>query len=89
MFERVADVRVRACAEGVVMPDETLCVDTTRTRARVATSSSKTCFVEGAVSIGETLWVTGRVVSGSWASARVAHSHTRSVHVAGRVRITW
>lgn len=71
------------------MPDETLRVDATRARTRVATGSTETSVVKGAVSICEALRVAGRVVSSPWTPARVTHSHARSVHAAGGVRVAW
>lgn len=89
MFEGVAYVRVRARTERVVVPDETLRIDTTRARTRVATGSTKTSFVKGAVSICEALRVAGRVVSSPRTTARVTHSYARSVNAAGGVWVAW
>lgn len=88
VFEWVADERVRAGANRVVMPDEAVSVDTTRAGTRVPTRLVETRFVKRAVSVGEALRVTVRVVGSARATTRITHGHAGLVDVAGGVRVT-
>lgn len=74
---------MRTRADGTVMPDVTLSVDATRTRTWVPTLVAKTSLVKGAVGIGQTLRMAGRIVCSTRSPTRVTHYDCGTVHIAG------
>lgn len=77
-----------------MVPDGTVSVDSTGARAWVSAFLAHTRLVEGAVSVGEALWVAGRVVGGPGAPTGVTHGHRGAVYTAGGMgsagrRVAW